>query len=393
MTAGPEELSGKHGSGVGQDGSDTASAPFAGGGKWTRRGEWLEAMPGRVITSAADRPAAIDAWLLGVAGMPEKLHARLRREDGIQWRGDRLRLALFPHREAGIEPVWQEAAAEVLFEDDFCLVVHKPAGMAVHPDGSSTEVTLDHIVAAHYAASGGGIAVRHIHRLDKDTTGPVLYAKNEYAQLVLDEDMREKNVSRLYAAIVEGTVPPELTVIDAPIGRDRHHAARRRVSPAGQAAVTRIVGREALPGGTVVKLQLETGRTHQIRVHLSHAGHPLFGDDLYGGSGWHTAGIPSLYDEKPPRTKPGQVKSAITAWFEEQEKAGLTPGLQVSGKQPAPPSKLGVKAKPESADRQALHGEKLIFAHPWTRNKIGVADPWPEDLRRLRGQIGGTDQE
>lgn len=374
-------------------GTSASSGSFAGGGKWTRRGEWLEAMPGRVITSAADRPAAIDAWLLGVAGMPEKLHARLRREDGIQWRGDRLRLALFPHREAGIEPVWQEAAAEVLFEDDFCLVVHKPAGMAVHPDGSSTEVTLDHIVAAHYAASGGGIAVRHIHRLDKDTTGPVLYAKNEYAQLVLDEDMREKNVSRLYAAIVEGTVPPELAVIDAPIGRDRHHAARRRVSPGGQEAVTRIVGREALPGGTVVKLQLETGRTHQIRVHLSHAGHPLFGDDLYGGAGWHTAGIPSLYDEKQLRTKPGQVKSAITAWFEEQEKAGLTPGLQVTGKQPAPPSKPGVTAKRKSSDRQALHGEKLIFAHPWTRIKIEVSDPWPEDLCRLREQIGGLDQK
>ncbi|WP_342547311.1 RluA family pseudouridine synthase [Paenibacillus sp. FSL P2-0089] len=397
MTAGPEELSGQHGGGEIQDGSDGASDPFAGGGKWTRRGEWLEAMPGRVITAAADKQAAIDAWLLGVAGMPAKLHARLRRENGIQWRGDRLRLALFPHREAGIEPVWQEAAAEVLFEDDFCLVVHKPAGLAVHPDGSSTEVTLDHLVAAHYAASGGGIPVRHIHRLDKDTTGPVLYAKNEYAQLVLDEDMREKKVSRLYAAIVEGIVPPELTVIDAPIGRDRHHAARRRVSPGGQEAVTRIVGREALPGGTVVKLQLETGRTHQIRVHLSHTGHPLFGDDLYGGSAWHTAGIPSghsLKEKQPLRSEPGQVKSAITAWFEEQEKAGLTPGLQVQGKQtPAPPSKPGVKAKQESSDRQALHGEKLIFAHPWTRSKIEVSDPWPEDLRRLREQIGGVDQE
>lgn len=383
MTAGPEDRSG------------AGSAGFAGGGKWTRRGEWLEAMPGRVITAAADRPAAIDTWLLGVAGMPEKLHSRLRREDGIQWRGDRLRLALFPHREAGIEPVWQEAAAEVLFEDDFCLVVHKPAGLAVHPDGSGTGVTLDHLVAAHYAASGGGIAVRHIHRLDKDTTGPVLYAKNEYAQLVLDEDMREKNVSRLYAAIVEGTVPPELTVIDAPIGRDRHHAARRRVSPGGQAAVTRIVGREALPGGTIVKLELETGRTHQIRVHLSHAGHPLFGDDLYGGSGWHTAEVPSgdSNPTQPLRTAPGQVKSAITAWFEEQEKAGLTPGLQGPGKQPAPPLKPGAKVKKESSDRQALHGEKLIFAHPWTRSRIEVADPWPEDMLRLRAQIGGVDQE
>lgn len=400
MTAGPEDLSGANIPGGADADSGNTSAVIrniTGGGKWTRRGEWLQVMPGRVITGAADKQAAIDEWLLGTAGMPEKLHARLRREGGIQWKGDRLRLALFPYREAGIEPVWQEL--EVLYEDDFCLVVHKPAGMAVHPDGSGAGVTLDHIVAAHYAASGGGVAVRHIHRLDKDTTGPVLYAKNEYAQLVLDEDMRDKTVSRLYAAIVEGSVPPELTVIDAPIGRDRHHAARRRVSPGGQAAVTRIIGQEALPGGTVLKVKLETGRTHQIRVHLSHAGHPLYGDDLYGGPGWHTAGIHAGGSKKenlPLRTEPGKVKSAITAWFEQQEKAGITPGLQEPGKLAGPGRpevKPGVKAKakpkPDGADRQALHGEKLIFAQPWTRSQIEVADPWPEDMRRLREQLGG----
>lgn len=303
-------------------------ASFTGGGAWTRRGEWLEAMPGRAVTGAADKEAAIDLWLLKTAGMPPKLHARLRREGGIRWRGDRLRLALFPHREAGIEPVWQDAA--VLYEDDFCLVVHKPAGMAVHPDGSGTEVTLDHLVAGHYAASGGGVAVRHIHRLDKDTTGPVLYAKNEYAQLVLDEDMRGKGISRLYAALVEGIVPPALTVIDAPVGRDRHHAARRRVSPGGQSAVTRITGREVLRGGTVLQVQLETGRTHQIRVHLSHMGHPLIGDELYGGPRWSRA----------------------------------------------------------ERGRQALHGESLAFRHPWTKEQVLVADPWPEDMRRLRESLG-----
>lgn len=392
MTGGPEDYSGKHSGEEDGTGSTGAfSRSFTGGGKWTRRGEWLEAMPGRVITAAADRQAAIDEWLLGTAGMPEKLHARLRLEGGIQWRGDRLRLALFPYREAGIEPVWQEA--DVLYEDDFCLVVHKPAGMAVHPDGSGTGVTLDHIVAAHYAASGGGVAVRHIHRLDKDTTGPVLYAKNDYAQLVLDEDMRDKTISRLYAAIVEGIVPPELQVINAPIGRDRHHAARRRVSPGGQAAVTRITGREVLPGGTVLRVQLETGRTHQIRVHLSHAGHPLFGDDLYGGPDWSSAGIParSKKNADPPvRTGPGQVKSAITAWFEEQEKAGNTFGVQGQSKGNSP-SKPEVKAKSvgNGSGRQALHGETLVFTHPWTRIKIEVADPWPEDMLRLRGQMGG----
>lgn len=306
---------------------------MTGGGSWTRRGEWLEAMPGRVITAATDRAAAIDQWLLETVGMPAKLHSRLRREGGVQWKGDRLRLGLFPYREAGIEPAW--TALEVLFEDDFCLVVHKPAGMAVHPDGSGNEITLDHVVAAHYAASGGGVAVRHIHRLDKDTTGPVLYAKNEYAQLVLDEDMRAKSVSRLYAAIVQGVVPPGLKVIDAPIGRDRHHAARRRVSPGGQDAVTRMIGREVLQGGTVLRVQLETGRTHQIRVHLSHMGHPLFGDALYEGPAWSAGRLPH------------------------------------SG----------------STGRQALHGEILAFSHPWTKEPLEVTDPWPEDMLQLREQL------
>lgn len=348
---------------------------MTGGGSWTRRGEWLEAMPGRVITASADPEAAIDQWLLNTVGMPAKLHARLRREGGIQWKGDRLRLALFPYREAGIEPAWQEL--EVLSEDDFCLVVHKPAGMAVHPDGSGTEITLDHVVAAHFAASGGGVAVRHIHRLDKDTTGPVLYAKNEYAQLALDEDMRAKAVSRLYAAIVKGVVPPELKVIDAPIGRDRHHAARRRVSPGGQPAVTRIIGREVLQGGTVLKVQLETGRTHQIRVHLSHMGHPLYGDALYGGPPWSTG----------QHSHPGSLMVNESGWnaslgHSGQESSSLTgAGLASSG-----------AAGSSGSGRQALHGELLAFSHPWTREPLEVADPWPEDMLRLHKQLGGAPQ-
>lgn len=359
---------------------------MTGGGAWTRRGEWLEVMPGRVITAAGEPEAAIDKWLLATVGMPVKLHERLRREGGIQWKGDRLRLALFPYREAGIEPAWQEL--EVLFEDDFCLVVHKPAGMAVHPDGSGTEVTLDHVVAAHYAVSGGGIAVRHIHRLDKDTTGPVLYAKNEYAQLALDEDMREKAVSRLYAAIVEGIVPPELKLIDAPIGRDRHHAARRRVSPGGQAAVTRIIGRELLRSGTVLKVQLETGRTHQIRVHLSHLGHPLYGDALYGGPPWSAA---------DQRSHSGGPTVSESAWSTgggrlDRESPGRTGGRTGGGPGDSPARPGTGPAGSRGPDRQALHGELLAFSHPWTREQLEIADPWPEDMLRLRMQLGEAPQ-
>ncbi|MFB4321018.1 RluA family pseudouridine synthase [Paenibacillus sp. JNUCC32] len=293
------------------------------GGSWSKRGEWLEMTPGKVLLGQPDRDEAAAKWLLETVGMPEKLYRKLHHEQGIQWRGDRLRLVLFPYREYGIEPRWQEL--QVLYEDDFCLVVNKPAGLAVHPDNESRETTLNHVVAAYYEAEGIHAAVRHIHRLDKDTTGPVLYAKNEYAQLKLDEAMREKKIVRMYAAIVQGRVSQELKRIDLPIGKDRYHASRRRVSLTGQAAITHILSAEAYPKASLLHIRLETGRTHQIRVHLSHMGHPLLGDVLYGGPGTFA--------------------------------------------------------------RQALHGERLLFHHPFTGESIEVPAPWPQDMMELRERI------
>lgn len=290
-------------------------------GNWVRRGEWLEMTPGKVLTSQSDRKEATMKWLLEQVGMPEKLLRKLQHSDGIQWRGDRLRLALFPPREAGIEPMWSDI--EILYEDDFCLVVNKPAGMAVHPDDRGHEITLNHAVAAYYETSGVEAAVRHIHRLDKDTTGPVLYAKNDYAQLKLDEAMRQKEIVRIYAALVQGRVSPDLKVIDLPIGKDRHHGQRRRVSLTGQNAITRILEAEVYRESSLLYLSLETGRTHQIRVHLSHMGHAILGDSLYGGYS-------------------------------------------------------------VSFGRQALHGAKLSFSHPFTGEVIQVNAPWPEDLLQLK---------
>ncbi|OAB48092.1 RluA family pseudouridine synthase [Paenibacillus antarcticus] len=289
--------------------------------KWTRRGEWIELSPGKAIAEAEDRDLETIAWLNNIVGIPEKLLRRLTHEKKIQWSGARLRLALFPSRSLGIDSIWQEL--EVLYEDDFCLVVHKPAGMTIHPDGRKGEVTLDQIVAAHYEVNGEEAAVRHIHRLDQNTSGPVLYAKNEWAQLKLDEDMRMKKIERKYIAFVEGSVSSSLSEIDLPIGKDRHHAQRRRVSPTGQSAITRVRVEERYTGVTLVHLELDTGRTHQIRVHMNHLGHPLLGDLLYEGS------------------------------------IGL----------------IG---------RQALHGERLCFSHPFTREYIEVADPWPTDLIDLQ---------
>ncbi|GIP30063.1 pseudouridine synthase [Paenibacillus sp. J23TS9] len=293
---------------------------------WTRRGQWLEMIPEKSLSGAANRDEATPAWLLETLGMPEKLMKQLQANKAIEWKGDRLRLALFPVQAAGIEPIWHEL--DILYEDDFCLVVHKPAGMNIHPDGSKgkAEPTLDHAVAAYFQMQGEEIAVRHIHRLDQFTTGPVLYAKNAWSQLKLDEDMRHKRIARSYVAFVEGKVSAELSVIDLPIGKDRHHKQRRRVSPSGQNAVTRMRAGEVFKNSSLVHLELETGRTHQIRVHLSHLGHPLLGDSLYGGS---TALI----------------------------------------------------------GRQALHGEQLGFTHPFTGERIEIVDPWPIDLQQLHKKL------
>ncbi|WP_438347124.1 RluA family pseudouridine synthase [Paenibacillus sp. FA6] len=299
-------------------------------GSWSRLGEWLVLIPGKTIRDSDNRETETLAWLLNAVGMPEKLLRRLKHEKGIQWNGDKLRLALFPSRPRGIGSIWQEI--DVLYEDDFCLVIHKPAGMTIHPDGREGEVTLDHIVAAHYEGMGEEVAVRHIHRLDQHTSGPVLYAKNEWAQLKLDEDMRGKQMERKYIAFVEGTVTSNLSVIDLPIGKDRHHAQRRRISPTGQSARTRVRVEEVYRGASLIHLELDTGRTHQIRVHLSHLGYPLLGDTLYGGS------------------------DALI-------------------------------------HRQALHGAKLCFSHPFTGEFIEIEDPWPEDLLDLRIKLQAVTKE
>lgn len=258
--------------------------------------------------------------LAGILPLPAKIADKLLRDDGIVKQRDRLNLRLFPYEEPEFVAEW--TALNILYEDDFALVVNKPAGLGVHPDSRGGTGTLANQVAAYYLGTGQGCRVRHIHRLDKDTTGAVLYAKNEFAHAVFDQEMREKKIERIYAAVVEGIVAQDQGTIDRPIGRDRHHPKRRRVSRTGAHAVTHYEVIERYRDHTLLRLRLETGRTHQIRVHLSSLGHPLAGDTLYGGR---------------------QIRIA----------------------------------------RQALHGEQLLFTHPWTGERLTVTAPLPEDLKQL----------
>lgn len=298
-------------------------------------------MPGKLAPAEGqERLAAALSWLMDCLNAPPKLIRRLQATGGVKLAGDRLRLHLFPPRTSSYAPL--AAELDLLFEDDWCLVVHKPAGLKVHPDGAGAAAsalqgglaettppnTLANQVSGLYESRGEAVAAAHIHRLDENTSGPVLFAKNEYAQLKLDEAMSRKEIHRTYIAFVQGVVHPELKVIDLPIGRDRHHNQRRRVSPGGKPAVTHVERLEVFPQHnlSLVRLTLETGRTHQIRVHLSHAGHPLAGDTLYGGE---------------------------ARWL----------------------------------PHQALHGERLVFPHPFTGELVEVAAPWPTALSQLYERI------
>ena len=168
---------------------------------------------------------------------------------------------------------------EILYEDDLILIVNKPIHMIVHSDGNDTQ-TLDHAVKNYYLKTNQNIAVRHIHRLDRDTSGCILYCKSTYLQPYFDYLMSTKQIRRTYLALVEGKIEKKQT-INANIGRDRH-SNKYRVSQSGQSAITHIKPVKYQKKKTLIECTLDTGRTHQIRVHLSSINHPLIGDELYG---------------------------------------------------------------------------------------------------------------
>ncbi|MBB6602191.1 RluA family pseudouridine synthase [Bacillus pumilus] len=197
--------------------------------------------------------------------------------------GDQIIIDLFETEESDVTPEYGEL--EVLFEDEHLLIVQKPAGRPTHPNEQGQTGTLANLVAFHFQANGEEKRVRHIHRLDQDTSGTVIFAKHGLAHAALDQMLSKKTIKRTYIAIAEGLFKKKKGTIDTGIGRDKHHAVRRRISPNGQKAVThfQVMDMNKRLQLTAVKLQLETGRTHQIRVHLSSLGHPLAGDTLYDG--------------------------------------------------------------------------------------------------------------
>ena len=173
---------------------------------------------------------------------------------------------------------------DILYEDDYLLVINKPSNIIVHPDDKSKNGSLCNIVANYYKNKGYNISIKYAHRLDIDTTGIIIFCKDMLTMAYMNHIISTHEVKRYYKAFVSGKFDDKYGIIDFPIGEDRHHKSRRRVSKTGQKAITHYEVLKDYGGYSLVELLLETGRTHQIRVHMSYIGHPLLGDQLYGGS-------------------------------------------------------------------------------------------------------------
>lgn len=189
-----------------------------------------------------------------------------------------------PEPEA-LEYVAENLPLDIVYQDEDVAVVNKAQGMVVHPSAGHTSGTLVNALMYHIKDLSGINGVLRpgiVHRIDKDTSGLLMIAKNDDAHIKLAEELKDKKSLRKYWVIVHGNLPNDRGVIEAPIGRSEKDRKKQAVTAKGKPAVTRFHVLERFGNYTLVELQLETGRTHQIRVHMAYIGHPVAGDEVYG---------------------------------------------------------------------------------------------------------------
>ncbi|MBI2831387.1 MAG: RluA family pseudouridine synthase [Chloroflexi bacterium] len=198
--------------------------------------------------------------------------------------GDRITIQVPPLEPSLLTP--EPIPLDIIYEDDDVLVINKPAGLTVHPAPGHPEHTLVNAILHHLptltSTGDSGRRPGIVHRLDKDTSGVMLVAKNNQAQANLMSQFKSRQVSKIYLVLVRGHLTPETGVIEAPIGRDPAHRKRMAIVSKGREARTEYRVKEYLDNYTLLEVKPETGRTHQIRVHLSAIGYPVVGDSTYG---------------------------------------------------------------------------------------------------------------
>lgn len=252
-----------------------------------------------------------------INGVSHKLYSPLKA-------GDTLTIIINEKKETEIIPVKPPFSFKeiILYEDEDILVLNKPYNLPIHPSINHYNDTLANYTAHFYTSKGVQFVFRCINRLDKDTSGATIIAKNMLSASLLSKQVKDKSLKRTYLAIVEG-IPPKKGIIDAPIGRTSDSIITRQIDYInGQHAITNYKTIITRNTNSLVELTLETGRTHQIRVHMKHINHPIIGDYLY---------YPNF--------------SLI--------------------------------------NRQALHSYKLEFSHPITKQKMSIIAPLPNDMKQI----------
>jgi 23S rRNA pseudouridine1911/1915/1917 synthase len=266
-------------------------------------------------------------------GISRRLIRRLVSAQGIRLNGEPVFLSsrvsggdflqLFAEEEVSADILPEPIALDIVYEDEHLFVVNKPAGMIVHPTRGHYTGTLANGAVYHWQMRGEKVRFRPVHRIDQYTSGLVLIAKTHYAHQQIAKELVVHAMERKYEAIVHGRLSQEEGTVSAPIGLDPDFPLKRKVLPEGKPAVTHYRVLERYSDATRVMLRLLTGRTHQIRVHMAHIGHPLFGDFLYG------------------------------------------------------------REEPEWIGRQALHAGTLGIVHPVTKERLVWHAPLPDDMCRL----------
>lgn len=252
-------------------------------------------------------------------------------------RGDQVIVAV-PRNEAPRHLTPHHVPLTVVYEDDALLVLDKPAGLVVHPAPGHWDDTLVNALVARGTRLSGGTGEGRpgiVHRLDKETSGLMLVAKTDQAHRTLGRALAARRIERIYAALVWGHVDRPLD-IDAPIGRHRVERKRMTVAPHGRPARTHVERVARFDVCDLVRVRLSTGRTHQVRVHLAHVGHPVVGDAVYGAAG----------------------------------------ARRLTGAQRA-----RANAVEQATPRQALHAASLGLVHPTTGAPLHFRVDWPDDLR------------
>lgn len=251
-----------------------------------------------------------------------KVNSKIVKLNYVLKEGDNIEVELSKDESQDIEP--QNIPIDIVYEDEDILVANKPPYIVVHPTRSHKDGTLANGILYHFKEKGENCIVRLVSRLDMNTSGLIIIAKNQFSHMALSRDMQKDSFKKYYKAIVHGNMQEDEGTLDLPIYKPSEDSIKRVVDHKGQKSITHFKVIERFKDATLVELLLETGRTHQIRVHLSHINHPIFGDTLYG---------------------------------EEQDE--------------------------ELINRQALHAYKLEIPHPRTGDILKLQCDLPEDMKNL----------